>query len=97
MALLGAQLSAVRELRGTRTIGMFAVYLFLAAIGALCDVEALRSVGELGFHLLAMVAVMAMVFIWSERKVAGYIQSRYGPMYVGQYHGVLQSIADLRP
>ncbi len=47
-----------------------------------------------GGTILGGVAVGAMFFIWTERKVAGYIQSRYGPMYVGHFHGVLQSIAD---
>lgn len=44
--------------------------------------------------VLGGVAVAGMVFIWCERKIAGYIQSRYGPMYTGRFHGVLQSIAD---
>ncbi len=47
---------------------------------------------------LAMSLVMALcaiVFTWAERKVAGFIQSRYGPMRVGRFHGVLQPVADM--
>ncbi len=61
LALVGAHLPAIRNLRGTRTIGMFAVYLFLAAIGALCDLDALRSVGDVGLTLLTMVVVALTV------------------------------------
>ena len=42
-----------------------------------------------------VMAACAIVFTWAERKVAGFIQSRYGPMRVGRFHGVLQPVADM--
>lgn len=42
---------------------------------------------------LPMVSVLAMFFIWWERKVAGRIQSRFGPNRVGPI-GLFQSVAD---
>ncbi|MBC8425205.1 NADH-quinone oxidoreductase subunit NuoH [bacterium] len=42
-----------------------------------------------------VMASCAIVFTWAERKVAGFIQSRYGPMRVGRFHGVLQPVADM--
>jgi len=46
--------------------------------------------------VLVGVALAALVFTWAERKIAGYIQSRYGPMYTGpgNFHGLMQPIAD---
>jgi NADH-quinone oxidoreductase subunit H len=41
----------------------------------------------------ALVAVLGMGLIYVERKVAGHIQARLGPMRVGP-HGIIQTVAD---
>jgi len=43
---------------------------------------------------LPIIAVNALYCIWWERKVAGHIQSRVGPMHVGGWHGWAQTLAD---
>ncbi len=44
--------------------------------------------------LLGWVCLNAMFAIWWERKIAGRIQSRLGPMRVGKWHGWAQCMAD---
>jgi uncharacterized membrane protein len=61
VALVLAQLPQVKRLRGARLLGLFAVYLFLAVIGSLCDVRALVAIGELAPTLAGFVLILVMI------------------------------------
>lgn len=61
IALVLAQFRAVADLAGSRTLGLFAVYLFLCVIGAFCDVGALVEIGPLGLTLLAFTLILVLV------------------------------------
>ena len=45
--------------------------------------------------MFIVMALCALIFTWMERKVAGFIQSRYGPMRTGRWHGWAQAVADM--
>jgi len=61
IALVLAQIPSIARLAGSRSLGLFAVYLFLCVIGAYCDVGALAEIGGLGLTLLVFTFVLVFV------------------------------------
>lgn len=61
IALLLAQIPAIRRLSGGHILGLFAVYLFLAVIGAYCELAALGQIGALALPLFILVLVTVLV------------------------------------
>lgn len=59
--LIAAQFPVVSKLRGARVMAMLSVYIFLAVIGAYCDVGALVEAGELGPRLMILATTVVAV------------------------------------
>ncbi len=87
---ISAQLtvSEVNEaISSTIRLPILAYLLWPLQFGLIRDLVAIA--GIIGF-----ISIIPVFGIWWERKVAGRIQSRLGPMRVGGWHGWLQSPAD---
>ena len=61
LALLLAQWPPVQKMRGVRVVSIFCIYLFLAVIGAYCDIAALLKDGHLALMMLLFVSVLVAV------------------------------------
>jgi len=61
VALVLAQFPAIGALRGSRAIGLFGVYLFLAVIGAYAEFSALANIGNLAYSLVWFVGTILTV------------------------------------
>lgn len=61
IALLFAQVPFIQQLRGGRTLGYLLIMLFLAVIGAYCDVWALTSAGDIAWILLMWVTIIVFL------------------------------------
>ncbi|MDQ6764569.1 MAG: DUF819 family protein [Verrucomicrobiota bacterium] len=72
IALALAQVPAVQKLRGARTLGYLAVLLFLAVIGAYCDLGALVANGSVALLLLKWVSVIVFVHAFLLFVIGGF-------------------------
>lgn len=61
IALVLAQFRVVNNLPGSRLLGLFGVYVFLAVIGAYCDVAALLQDGQLAAVVFGMILCIVLV------------------------------------
>ncbi len=61
IALILAQVPAIQKIQGGKTLGYFLVLLFLAVIGAYCDLNALRQSGGIAGILLLWVTIIVLV------------------------------------
>lgn len=61
IALLLAQFSFIQRQKGSQVLGLFAMYIFLAVIAALCDVAALREMGRLGITLFVFASLVIAI------------------------------------
>jgi len=61
IALILAQLPFVHRLNGGKILGYFLVLLFLAVVGAYCDLNALSKSGEVAVTLLIWVTIIVFV------------------------------------
>ncbi|MEZ0610690.1 DUF819 domain-containing protein [Fibrella sp. WM1] len=61
LALVLAQFRAVNRLPGSRLLGLLGVYLFLAVIGAYCDLAALLRDGQLAIVLFGMICTLVLI------------------------------------
>ncbi|MEM6772275.1 MAG: DUF819 family protein [Bacteroidota bacterium] len=61
IALILAQFPVFHRLAGGQVIGLFCVYLFLAVIGAFCELAALGQIGALAWRLLVLVVTIVCV------------------------------------
>jgi uncharacterized membrane protein len=61
VALVLAQLPAIQEIQGAKTLGYFSVLLFLAVIGAYCDLGALKQSGSIAGILLLWVVIIVLI------------------------------------
>ncbi|WP_250149140.1 DUF819 domain-containing protein [Flagellimonas sp. 389] len=61
IGIILAQFSFITKLKGSRTLGLYLVYLFLAVIGAYCEIGAVVALKEIGFTLFGFTLLAVVV------------------------------------
>ena len=68
IGILLAQINFISSLKGSQTLGLYLVYLFLAVIGAYCELSAVSQLQQVGLTLLIFtilaVAIHGLLFIF---------------------------------
>ncbi|RZJ94258.1 MAG: DUF819 family protein, partial [Hymenobacter sp.] len=74
LALLLAQLPGIQRLRGVRVVSIFCIYLFLAVIGAYCDLAALVNDGQLALTMLTFVSISVPIHALFQFGIGGLLK-----------------------
>ena len=61
IGILLAQIEFISKIRGSQTIGLYLVYLFLAVIGAYCELSAVSQLQEVGATLLIFTSIAVLI------------------------------------
>jgi len=61
IALALAQIPAIQKISGAKLLGLFFVYLFLAVIGAFCELAALGEIGEMALTITIFTTSIVLV------------------------------------
>lgn len=61
IALLLAQLPAIQRISGAKLLGLFSIYLFLAVIGAYCELGALAKIGDLALVITVFTTSIVLI------------------------------------
>ncbi len=61
IGILLAQIPFISKLRGSHTLGLYLVYLFLAVIGAYCEISAVVELQQVGFTLLLFTGLAVLL------------------------------------
>ncbi len=61
LGIILAQFRFVRKLRGSHFLGLYLVYLFLAVIGAYCEISAVVELKEIGISLLWFASLSVII------------------------------------
>ena len=61
IALGLAQIPVIQRIKGNKLMGMLCVYLFLAVIGAYCDIPTLLKNGDLAMTLITFVLILVTI------------------------------------
>ncbi|WP_088342351.1 DUF819 family protein [Robiginitalea sediminis] len=75
LALVLAQVPAIHRFRGNMFLGGWAIYLFLAVVGAFCDIGGLVEAGQLALLLLGVVLIAVLlhgIIVFGVAALLGY-------------------------